>query len=344
MPVGADEEDLILECLNLLVSRPELRDGLGKRAREWVERTCGWEKVAREYASFLEAVVAGREWKPPEPEPEQAPPEALPKPELPPEEDILSWAGPVSGAREYALTHISRLQKTLEITPPGGPGDRILEMGSYLQITPSLKTRLGYGEVRGSYYGALGRVDHRLVTSEDGEKFECELDHFDAEKDRFPYPDGHFATVLCCELIEHLVTDPMHMMSEINRILRSGGHLVLTTPNLGSLRAIAAILEGYHPGFFPAYIRPRSDGEETDARHNREYTAKEVARLLIDGGFEVVRLETGPFRDEPKPEHAWVLHLLKRYKLAAELRGDGIYAVGRKTGPLQHRYPDWLYN
>jgi len=26
------------------------------------------------------------------------------------------------------------------------------------------------------------------------------------------------------------------------------------------------------------------------------------------------------------------------------LRGDGIYALGRKTGPVRDRYPGWLYS
>ncbi len=43
-------------------------------------------------------------------------------------------------------------------------------------------------------------------------------------------------------------------------------------------------------------------------------------------------LETGEFRDEPHPEFGWVLHLLERYRLETVHRGDGIYAVGRKTG------------
>jgi SAM-dependent methyltransferase len=135
----------------------------------------------------------------------------------------------------------------------------------------------------------------------------------------------------------------MHMLAEINRILKPGGHLILTTPNIGSLRAVAAILGGYHPGFFPAYIRPRNEGEEPEARHNREYTAHEVARLFVDSGFETALLETGPFRDEPKPEHEWVQHLLARYECPLDLRGDGIYAVGRKRGPVKDRYPSWLY-
>ena len=60
-------------------------------------------------------------------------------------------------------------------------------------------------------------------------------------------------------------------------------------------------------------------------------------------GFELTSLETGPFREEPKPELAWIRHLLERYELSQDLRGDGIYAVGRKTGPVRQRYPAWLY-
>jgi SAM-dependent methyltransferase len=101
------------------------------------------------------------------------------------------------------------------------------------------------------------------------------VDIFDAEKDRYPYPDEHYSTVLCCELIEHLYHDPMFLLAEVNRILKPGGHFVLTTPNIAALRGVAAILEGYHPGFFPAYIKPAAPCEEADARHNREYTPRE---------------------------------------------------------------------
>ena len=132
------------------------------------------------------------------------------------------------------------------------------------------------------------------------------MDLFDADRDRFPYDDGYFSTVLCCELIEHLSEDPMHMMGEINRVLKPGGSLVLTTPNVVSLRAIAAIVESRQPGFFPAYLRPR-DGGATERRHSREYTPREISDLLVNSGFEVTLLETGPFREEPHPEQAWVL-------------------------------------
>ncbi len=340
VPVGPGEEDVLFEYLNLLVSRPEIALAVGSRAKQWVERECNWDLVARRYAAFLECVHNGTEWRDedapaPEPEPETA--------GAPVDGGyILSWAANEE-SRAYVETHMTRLEKTLAITPPGGPDDRILEMGAYIQITPALRTKLGYGEVRACYYGQAGEVDQKRVSTPEGEIFECKIELFDAEKDTFPYQNDHFSTVLCCELIEHLANDPMHMMAEINRILKPGGHLVLTTPNIASIRGLAAILLGYHPGFFPAYIRP-SDGEETEARHNREYSPREVHLLLVDAGFEVVLLETGPFRDEPKPELLWVNHLLERYKLSTDLRGDGIYAVGRKTGAIKNRYPAWLYS
>ena len=346
VPVGAGEEDLIFEYLNLLTSRPEVAQALGARARDYVAQECNWGTVSKQYVDFMEAVAAGKPWQPvksapPVPPPAPAVP-AVAEPEL--EGYLRGWA--VSKEAEtYLETHQTRLVKTLEITPPGGPDDRILEMGAYLQITPALRSKLGYGEVRGCYYGPAGRVDHRTVTSSDGDTFECDIEHFDAEKDRFPYEDEYFHTVVCGELIEHLFEDPMHLMSEVNRILKPGGHFVVTTPNVAALRGISAILLGYHPGFFHAYIKPAADGSgEVDARHNREYTAREIHKLLENSGFEVTLLETGEFRDLPHPELGWVLHLLRRYRLETEHRGDGIYAVGRKTGPVRDRYPDWLYS
>ncbi len=365
-PVDSTEEDHIFEYLSLLISRPDFARKLGANAREWVRRECGWDVVARHYLDFCEAVSRGqaprlRVEKPAVEAPGEQPgvaaaekemqPVTVAEPPSAPSETIVrteahaaevrSWTVP--DAQRYVESHITRLAKTLEITPRGTESERVLEMGAYLQITPALKTQLGYGEVRGCYYGPAGRQDRRKVVSEAGVDFECTIDLFDAERDRFPYPDEYFSTVLCCELIEHLFQDPMHLMLEANRILKPGGHIVLTTPNIVSLRAIAGLLQGYQPGLFPAYIRPR-EGGQVDARHNREYTPREVSDLLENSGFEVTLLDTGPFLDEPHPEFGWVQHLLERYILSTDLRGDGIYAVGRKTGPVRERYPGWLYS
>jgi hypothetical protein len=38
-----------------------------------------------------------------------------------------------------------------------------------------------------------------------------------------------------------------------------------------------------------------------------------------------------------------VEHLLDRYILPKEHRGEGIFAVGRKLRGVRDRYPSWLY-
>jgi glycosyltransferase involved in cell wall biosynthesis/SAM-dependent methyltransferase len=350
VPPGAGEEDLIFEYLNVLVAKPDLARAMGSCARDWVAKECNWGAVAERYVEFMRDPMtfsvqptsrsAAVEQVAVEETPAAPEPSAVSVPIEP--EAIMTWVSPEG--REYANTHKSRFVHTLEITPPGDASKSILEMGAYMQITAPLKFQLGYGHVRGCYYGTLGRVDHKIITSESGEVFKCDIDLFDAEKDVYPYADASFDTVLCCELIEHLFADPMHMMSEINRILKRGGHLVLTTPNIGSLRSVSAILLGYHPSFFPAYIRPRKADEETEARHNREYVPMEIQHLLTDSGFDMMRLETGEFLDAPHPEFGWVTHLLQRYNLGHDLRGDGIYAVARKAGPVKNRWPAWLYS
>lgn len=340
-PVGTGEEDTIFEYLHLLVTRPDVGRQIGESARQWAARECAWSVVARKYVGFLSAIAAGEEWVDP-------PSSALSRASVPDAQAapiepgyVQSWA---SGAesRDYVAQHSSRLARTLEITPPGDESKAVLEMGAYLQITPALKHKLGYGVVRGCYFGHSGRSDRRSVASTDGERFDCVLDHFDAEKDPYPYDSESFDTVLCCELIEHLFSDPMYMMSEVNRILKPGGHLVLTTPNAVSYRAVSAILGSYHPGFFTNYLKPDPDGL-TDARHNREYAPGEIQHLLANAGFEIALLETGPFRDEPHPEFAWVRLMLEKLRMQTYWREDGIYAVGRKTGPVRDRWPAWLY-
>ena len=359
VPVGAGEEDLIFEYLNLLCSQPGMARGMGERARAWVQRECPWEVVAGRYLGFLQGdsrdAFVPRAAPPFDAEPSgtevalQAETSATiahgstaPSAEPVPVSAITTWTNPQPEVADYVDTHLTRFQRTLELTPPGGPDDHVLEMGAYMMITAALKHQLGYGHVRGCYYGTPGHVDVKTIESEDGRAFTCEIDHFDAEKHTYPYPDGHFATVLCCELIEHLPNDPMHTMSEINRILRPGGHLVLTTPNIASLRSIAAMLNGYHPALFPAYLHPQAIAKG-ESRHHREYTAKEVYLLLHYAGFTITQIDTGPFKQQPRPELAWVTHLLEQYGFPQDLRGEGVYCVGRKDGPVRDRYPDWLY-
>jgi len=57
-----------------------------------------------------------------------------------------------------------------------------------------------------------------------------------------PFADRTFETVVSCETIEH-VPSPSRAVAELARVLRPGGHLVLTTPNyLGTMGAYRGYL------------------------------------------------------------------------------------------------------
>jgi 2-polyprenyl-3-methyl-5-hydroxy-6-metoxy-1,4-benzoquinol methylase len=89
--------------------------------------------------------------------------------------------------------------------------------------------------------------------------------------------DVSFDAVWAGEVIEH-VADTAGWLSEVRRVLRSGGALVLSTPAHELLTRLALGLSGRA---FAAHFDPRSD-------HLRFYTRRTVVALLEDFGFEQI--------------------------------------------------------
>jgi ubiquinone/menaquinone biosynthesis C-methylase UbiE len=94
-----------------------------------------------------------------------------------------------------------------------------------------------------------------------------------------PFEDASFDVVWAGEVIEHVADTPA-WLSEVRRVLRSGGHLVLTTPDHGPLTTLAMALR---PWLFDAHFDPRGD-------HLRFYTRRTLAALLADFGFAEVEV------------------------------------------------------
>jgi SAM-dependent methyltransferase len=206
-------------------------------------------------------------------------------------------------------------------------------------MAAALHALCGYPEVRAADFGPLGQSTRKTVAVEGGQ-FACEVDLFDVTRDGFPYPDGHFFLVLCCEVLEHLIRDPMHMMFEIHRILSAVGTLLLTTLNCAALTCLANLLEGrVNPQVYSRYSRSQPD----DPPHVREYTAHEVEGLMAAAGFDIEQLFTE--RIESRDRAVWVDELLRRNHLSTSLRGEQTYCVAVKRRDLrQDRYPAWLYD
>jgi SAM-dependent methyltransferase len=246
-------------------------------------------------------------------------------------------------ARNYLEIHLNRIAVTLCMTPPPASTSRVLELGAYMQMTPALGCVLGYREVRGAYYGEPGRVDQKTMSAGGKEVFRCEVDHFNCEKHRFPYGDGYFDCVLACEIFEHMLLDPMHMLFEIHRVLADRGAVVLTTPNVASYTAVARVLEqSGNPQLYSMYPYPFGEYRDTEIPHVREYTPNELKQALEAAGFEVESIFTE--RIDGYNSHLWVRAFLERFHYPAALRGEQMYCLARKkTGASQTRYPGFLY-
>ena len=256
---------------------------------------------------------------------------------------VRSMDQPDEGACQYLEVHVPRIARTLGLLPPPKSSGRVLEMGAYMQMTPALQCVLGYKEVRGAYFGPLGRSDEKRTTVGGKEIFRCFVDLFDAEKDRYPYPDGHFESVLACEIFEHLIHDPLHMLIEMHRVLEEGGTLLLTTPNVCSFTAVARVLEqSGNPQLYSKFADPRGEYADTEIPHVREYTPKELRMAVESAGFEVENLFT-----EVIPGYGtdtWVKDFLERNGYSSAFRGEQMYCLARKRSAMPVvRYPGFLY-
>lgn len=92
-----------------------------------------------------------------------------------------------------------------------------------------------------------------------------------------PFEDSSFDVVWAGEVIEH-VADTSRWLSELRRILRSSGTLLISTPDHGPLTRLRLALSR---SAFEERLNPRSD-------HLRFYTRRGLAGLYADFGFEDV--------------------------------------------------------
>jgi SAM-dependent methyltransferase len=91
-----------------------------------------------------------------------------------------------------------------------------------------------------------------------------------------PFRTGTFDCVICSQVIEHVEKDPV-LFSELARVLRIGGRLVLGTPDYATIawRVIEPLYGWAAPGGYK--------GE-----HISHYTLAGLLELLPRHGFEVL--------------------------------------------------------
>jgi len=95
------------------------------------------------------------------------------------------------------------------------------------------------------------------------------------------YKDNTFDAVSCMEVVEHLL-DPCLLLSEIYRVLRPDGQLVLTTPNIRYFRTLYTLI---FKGIFP---HTTTDTFVWGGGHLHYFTRRDINTLLNKAGFKKI--------------------------------------------------------
>jgi SAM-dependent methyltransferase len=118
---------------------------------------------------------------------------------------------------------------------------------------------------------------------------------------RLPVADGAADVVIMSELIEHLV-DPDGAVAEVRRVLRPGGSLLLSTPNLAAWYNRGLLAVGIQPVFSEVSLtgvfgRPG----RVVAGHLRLFTRRALTEFLTASGFRCVTVAGARYHDVPRP-------------------------------------------
>lgn len=110
-----------------------------------------------------------------------------------------------------------------------------------------------------------------------------------------PFEDGSFDCVTCLEMIEH-VENPFALLRELYRVLKPGGTLVISTPNILNIRSrLRFLLEGNYDYF--KYPLPEWEQDGTGANlHVNPIRLHEMEYYVRKAGFVVEEVFTSNYR------------------------------------------------
>jgi SAM-dependent methyltransferase len=215
-----------------------------------------------------------------------------------------------------------------------------LELGANPYFTTLLLKEFSSLDVKlANYFGGDSKSGSQTLTWNQNNKMrskELKFDHFNLEEGSFPYPDSSFDVILFCEILEHLLMDPLHCLREINRCLKPNGVLITTTPNVARLGNVFAIIDG-------ASIYDPYSGFGPYGRHNREYSLSELSRLLQFAGFNPTSAFTANSHADNLTSRSDYERICQMVAHRPNDLGQYLFTCSKKIGEPKAGLPTFLY-
>jgi ubiquinone/menaquinone biosynthesis C-methylase UbiE len=119
-----------------------------------------------------------------------------------------------------------------------------------------------------------------------------------ADASALPFADGRFTGITMVETLEHIFeADRLAALRECHRVLETGGRLVLSTPNVGSLVERLKRLAVRHPWIqrrLPTMCYPADDTLRDDYhpyRYHQPWSPDRITDELEGLGFKVLKIK-----------------------------------------------------
>ncbi len=184
---------------------------------------------------------------------------------------------------QYAEYHARRFYITYETCIKYlKKGDRVLSLGAGCGTVEKMLTEWGVEVTVVDFEGAIEKW--KSYFSYLGIKY-CGANLI---KDKLDLPHNFFDMLLCSEIVEHIPQAPQEQLLNVNSHVKTGGTVIITTPNLGSIIHIVKLL--FMKPIFE--VPEKTFGEvnlENQAVHRREYLPSEINYSFKKLGFNPVK-------------------------------------------------------
>ncbi len=230
-----------------------------------------------------------------------------------------SIIGSVEEERAYLLFHKERFYELLKIISKYATANaKVLDIGtSHLTLLLS------------EIYKDITTLDSRDGWRNRVEPHGIHFIQHDLLSPPIPLRDDSFDLIVCSEVIEHLPINPAQIFSQIFKLLRKDGVLILTTPNAVSYYHRRDMLFGKNP-----FQIPPAGPDTTGSWHAREYTLRELEDFSKSAGFKIIEARYPWYWNQPERKTFFskikglALKLIFTFK--PSLR-DGLLLVLKKT-------------